>query len=141
MRLENVRMPTTREEAEANREAVAQRIVAEGPDRFDMSTWIDKTACGTVACIAGWAAVEAGLGRTHQEWNDNGYKNSDSVARWLGLGLDGKLLFYADIRTPEDAALALKSEPYDKGLLSGLESLRGFESGPSSGRRVRGRHV
>lgn len=33
---------------------------AEHPDEFNMGTWFSKTDCGTTACLAGTAAVQAG---------------------------------------------------------------------------------
>ena len=111
--IKDVQMPTTREEADANRQHVAELMVAAGPNHFDMDGWCEETECGTTYCIAGWGAVAMGLGRSKLEWGLAAW-TSESVARWLGL--NDKLLFYDDIHTPEDAALALKQYPYRGGL-------------------------
>jgi len=116
---------TSREVYEARREAVAAAIT-QNPEQFNMGQWVELTACGTTYCMAGWAAVVAQAQGVVLPFSFPTYTAGIDVwaEEWLGLVPErGSMfayhsLFYARAphQSPEDAALALKSAPYRKGI-------------------------
>lgn len=120
---------TTHAEFEQRRHEVADYIL-EHREEFDMSTFGTKTACGTVACLAGTAALLASeQGLVTLEWlrYDEGKTSElagvtlpdgtdarlDVWAAFDYLGLTSTALFFDDlIDDPELAAKALLDAPY-----------------------------
>lgn len=110
---------TSRAEFEARREAVASRMTAD-PEKFDMRVFNGEldclgiareslVDCGTTHCIAGFTWMEMGL--PWKGW----FASADLAAEYLGLPNDscntGGLFMDFSLKTPEDAALALKGAP------------------------------
>jgi hypothetical protein len=88
-------------------DTVIDSIVAE---RLDMTTWARRTSCGTVMCLAGWAAVHAGdpprflEGATHTMYTLSGYPVETVAREYLGLTVqEACTLFLAfHAKTPDD---------------------------------------
>lgn len=121
---------TDQETYEQRRMAVANHIL-EHPKEFDMNTWgYQGTACGTVACLAGTAALQAASeGLCDLVWTEhsqgvqalklvrrpgrNGFASVSQFARdYLGMHPASTQLFHRYELTPEQAAKALLEEPY-----------------------------
>lgn len=114
---------------EARRMEVADYIL-EHPEEFNMRLFGKRELCGTVACIAGTAAVLAerqGLVRIRWEPYPGGLDVMGAVTYGLPctdqlrsidlfardyLGLRSTVLFYRMDLTPERAAKELLEEPY-----------------------------
>lgn len=128
MEVERGREMTDQETFEARRMAVADEIL-DRPENFNMFLWASKTACGTVACLAGTAALQAqreGLCQTL--WESVGYGEErlkfvalpdgslQRVGLWaydyLGLTDRDAQLFGRFEMTPEVAAKALLEAAY-----------------------------
>lgn len=114
--------------------AVADQILAE-PKGFDMDTFGHRTSCGTVACLAGTAVLQAETqdkcvvkwAHNADEYPDGPYSVMDHLivpdvtgqkvvqvndfARTY-LGLKSDSLFYRFGFNSEDAAKALLEAPY-----------------------------
>lgn len=121
---------TDRETYERRRMEVADELI-EHPENFDMLVWGRRTECGTVACIAGTAAlVAAKQGHCTPFWqrmsptmHDLSYValSGDApyqfqavrsfAAEYLGLP-EGTNLFVRFDLTNEEAAKELLSAPY-----------------------------
>lgn len=120
-------MTTDREVYEGRRMELADFLVAH-PDDFDMSAWGYRNACGTVACIAGHAAIlGAEQGMCEIAWmatTDHGpdleldlkveTPDGDRLDVWAKeyLGMTSTHLFYNYDLNAEEAAKALLDEPY-----------------------------
>lgn len=119
---------TDQQTFEARRMAVADEIL-ERPENFNMYLWASKTACGTVACLAGTAALQAQReGQCQTVWESQGYGeqrlkyvalpdgSAQRVGIWardyLGLTEVSAALFGQFELTPETAAKALLEAPY-----------------------------
>jgi hypothetical protein len=70
---------------------VLEQVIAH-PELHDQKTWRDKTKCGTVRCIAGWAAF---LGGFQDVWSNIGGIDRETLV----LSPEGEILYV------EDAAL------------------------------------
>ena len=121
---------TDQETYEQRRMAVANHIL-EHPKEFDMNTWgYQGTACGTVACLAGTAVLQAASeGLCSLVWSEhspgvqalklvrrpghNGFASVSQFARdYLGMTSLDSQLFHRYYLTPEEAAKALLELPY-----------------------------
>lgn len=121
---------TTREEYEQRRMEVADELI-EHPENFDMLVWGRRTECGTVACIAGTAAlVAAKQGHCTPFWQRMSPTMHDLrfvslpraepypvqavrsfAAEYLGLPEETNLFVRFEL-TNEEAAKELLSAPY-----------------------------
>lgn len=119
---------TDQQTFEARRMAVADEIL-ERPENFNMFLWGHRTACGTVACLAGTAALQAqreGLCQIIWEHalpggerlkyvqvpDGNVYHIGPWARDYLGLTEASARLFSQFHLTPETAAKTLLEEPY-----------------------------
>lgn len=120
---------TDQQTFEARRMAVANHIL-EHPEEFDMNTWGYQSTCGTVACLAGTAALQAAAqDLCTPVWTQHGsgvnalkyvrrpgragFAPISTFAReYLGMTAFGANLFHRYELTPEQAAKALLEEPY-----------------------------
>ena len=57
---------------------------------FDMAAWINKSSCGTTACIAGTAAILGGM----KDWREGGVR--DFAANWLDIGREDSYNLFLD---------------------------------------------
>lgn len=95
--------------ARERRERLAARIEALPPEQLDLRHWEIESECGTVACIAGWARIQAieELGDKPQPCGHFRFGLT-----YLGLTFDeAHCLFYGNIYeqgAPAQAALALR---------------------------------
>ena len=88
-------------------DAVIDSIVAE---RLDMRTWATRRPCGTVMCLAGWAAAHAGdpprffEGASDTKHTLSGYHVETVAREYLGLTVrEASTLFLAfHAKTPDD---------------------------------------
>jgi hypothetical protein len=120
---------TDQQEYERRRMAVANHIL-EHPEEFDMNTWGYQSACGTVACLAGTAVLQAAAeGLCQPVWpahnsttmavklvrrsGREGFAPVSHFARdHLGMTPAGAQLFHRYELDPEHAAKALLELPY-----------------------------
>ena len=120
---------TDRETYERRRMAVANHIL-EHPEEFDMNTWGYQSACGTVACLAGTAVLQAATeGLCQPVWTAHGdtttalkyarrpgWEGFATISRfardYLGMTPSGTSLFHRHELDPEHAAKALLELPY-----------------------------
>jgi hypothetical protein len=120
---------TDQQEYERRRMAVANHIL-EHPEEFDMNTWGYQSACGTVACLAGTAVLQAAAeGLCQPVWTAHnsttmalklvrrsgreGFAPVSNFARdYLGMTPSGAQLFHRYEHDPEHAAKALLELPY-----------------------------
>lgn len=66
-------------------------FVTNNPDVWDQAHWIIRQPCGTVACLAGWTVIHAGL----KPSAFNEYLTPKLAAHMLGLTRDSaNRLFY-----------------------------------------------
>lgn len=110
----------TQEVFEQRRRGLADHIL-EHPEEFDMDTWGYQHSCGTVACLAGNAALQAAReGLCKITWLPGGLNviKADGIANFVDrfargyLGLVDNKLFYRFDLTAETAAKALLEAPY-----------------------------
>ena len=122
---------TDQQTFEARRMAVADHILAH-PEEFDMNTWGYQSACGTVACLAGTAVLQAAAeGLCQPVWaahnsttmalklvrrpGREGFAPVSTFARdYLGMERSDIHLFHQYELDPEHAAKALLELPYVK---------------------------
>lgn len=116
---------------EQRRQELAAHIIGH-PDEFNMASWGQRTACGTTACLAGWAVLLAEKeGLCNVSWDrdhfmgpgermhmtvrvGNEVKPLSTYAQEY-LGLENWGLFYAIFADAPEAAKKLLDEPYSEG--------------------------
>lgn len=80
-------------------EALAAFVEKLPEERFDMDDWRQESACGTVACLAGWTPEVAGVAGDVEDGRvscrDYSAHVSDFAEDWIGLNDQAaKKLFY-----------------------------------------------
>lgn len=68
--------------AKTNLRKVRDLIASLSDEQFDMGAYAEEEPCGTVACIAGWACIVAGVGNIHSLVGDDIHERAQ---RHLGL--------------------------------------------------------
>lgn len=99
--------------------------IAATPEAYDQRDWClpsHAAPCGTVACIAGWAAILSGemsIKEAHRNYSDNGEHVNNVAMRVLGLteneantlfngGRDGWPLRYRALGKLSDSQAAIR---------------------------------
>lgn len=95
-----------------------QAYILTNPEHFNQSRWCDEAACGTVACIAGWALIL----RSREPLPRRGLSPIEALRRITRITIPPSIRSISDLpeqisdriypRIHGDATRALKLEPH-----------------------------